>query len=97
MSRQKLHLDSASQCRIVQAKSLPPLKPGEVCPQDLSVYGGKGRTSYASVEDVGNFDELIPRWQWDTLEPRIEVSTHKILAALDRAGRLDAKLGLSPP
>jgi polysaccharide deacetylase family protein (PEP-CTERM system associated) len=41
------------------------------------------------VEDyfhVANFDELIPRWQWDTLEPRIEASTHKILAALERAG-----------
>src|SRR5690242_4360044 len=27
----------------------PGVKPGEMCPQDLSVYGGAGRTSYASV------------------------------------------------
>jgi len=36
----------------------PVLKPGEICPQDLSVYGGAGRTSYASVDDVGNFDDF---------------------------------------
>jgi cytochrome c peroxidase len=39
-------------------KECPNLKAGEICPQDLSVFGGKGRTSYASVEDVGNFDEF---------------------------------------
>jgi succinoglycan biosynthesis protein ExoA len=40
------------------------------------------------VEDyfhVANFDELIPRNQWDALEPRVEASTHRILAALDQS------------
>jgi hypothetical protein len=36
----------------------PKLKPGEICPQDLSVFGGAGKTSYASVDDVGSFDEF---------------------------------------
>jgi len=36
----------------------PSLKQGEICPQDLSVFGGAGRTSYASVDDVANFDEF---------------------------------------
>jgi cytochrome c peroxidase len=39
-------------------KSCPDLKVGESCPQDLSVYGGRGRTSLASIEDVGNFDDF---------------------------------------
>ena len=39
-------------------KPYPVIKPGEICPQDLSVYGGAGRTSYASVDDVGNFDDF---------------------------------------
>jgi cytochrome c peroxidase len=36
----------------------PVLKPGEICPQDLSVYGGAGRTSFASVDDVADFGEF---------------------------------------
>jgi cytochrome c peroxidase len=34
----------------------PDLKAGEICPQDLWVYGGAGRSSLASIEDVGTFD-----------------------------------------
>jgi cytochrome c peroxidase len=34
----------------------PDLKAGEICPQDLSVYGGRGRTSLASIEDVVTFE-----------------------------------------
>jgi cytochrome c peroxidase len=38
----------------------PPLKPGDIPPQELYRYGGAGRTSYGSFdEDVGgNFDEF---------------------------------------
>ena len=36
----------------------PNLKPGEICPQDLWRYGGAGRSSLASIEDVPNFDEF---------------------------------------
>jgi cytochrome c peroxidase len=37
-------------------KPCPVLKPGEICPQDLCVFGGAGRTSFASVDDVADFD-----------------------------------------
>jgi cytochrome c peroxidase len=37
----------------------PVLKPGEICPQDLSVYGGAGRSSYGSVDDVANFGDFF--------------------------------------
>jgi hypothetical protein len=37
-------------------KPCPDLKPGEICPQDLSVFGGAGKTSFASVDDVKDFD-----------------------------------------
>ncbi len=36
----------------------PALKLTDVPPQDLSVFGGAGRTSFASVDDVGNFEEF---------------------------------------
>lgn len=39
-------------------KPFPTCKPGDVMPQDLYRYGGKGRTSFASVDDVGNFDDF---------------------------------------
>jgi cytochrome c peroxidase len=39
-------------------KPCPPLKPGELCPQDLWVFGGAGRSSFASVDDVENFDDF---------------------------------------
>jgi hypothetical protein len=39
-------------------KECPPLKVGDICPQDLSVFGGKGKTSFASLDDVANFDEF---------------------------------------
>jgi cytochrome c peroxidase len=40
-------------------KSMPLLRPGELCPQDLSIFGGAGRTSYASVDDVASFEEFF--------------------------------------
>src|SRR5579859_1715587 len=39
-------------------KPCPILKPGELCPQDLSIFGGAGRSSFASVDDVANFVEF---------------------------------------
>jgi cytochrome c peroxidase len=39
-------------------KPCPDLKPGERCPQDLSAYGGAGKTSFASVDNVRDFDEF---------------------------------------
>jgi cytochrome c peroxidase len=48
------------QCQPVgkDLKACPILKPGEICPQDLSVYGGGGRTSLASIDDVADFDSF---------------------------------------
>jgi cytochrome c peroxidase len=37
-------------------KACPILKPGEAPPQDLSVFGGPGKTSLASIDDVADFD-----------------------------------------
>ena len=37
-------------------KPMPNLKPGEICPQDLSIFGGRGRTSYGSIDDVADFE-----------------------------------------
>jgi cytochrome c peroxidase len=39
-------------------KPCPPFKPGDICPQDLSVFGGAGKTSYSSVDDVANFEDF---------------------------------------
>jgi cytochrome c peroxidase len=39
-------------------KPCPDLRPGQNCPQDLSIYGGAGRTSLASIDDVGKFDDF---------------------------------------
>jgi cytochrome c peroxidase len=43
-------------------KECPSLKPGELCDQDLSVYGGRGKTSLGTIDDVGlNFEEFCHR------------------------------------
>lgn len=39
-------------------KPCPPLTPGEIPPQDLSIFGGAGRSSFASVDDVRDFEEF---------------------------------------
>ena len=39
----------------------PDLKPGDIPPPELYRYGGMGRTSYASVDDVKDFDEFYNR------------------------------------
>jgi cytochrome c peroxidase len=37
----------------------PNLKPGELPPQDVSIFGGAGRSSYGSVDDVASFEEFF--------------------------------------
>jgi hypothetical protein len=37
-------------------KACPDLKITDVCPPDLHTYGGAGKSSFASVDDVANFD-----------------------------------------
>ena len=37
---------------------MPDLKPGELAPQDVSIYGGAGRSSYGSIDDVADFDQF---------------------------------------
>jgi cytochrome c peroxidase len=39
----------------------PDLKPGDIPPVKLYLYGGAAKTSYASVDDVGNFNEFYTR------------------------------------
>lgn len=36
----------------------PALKPGDMAPQDLSIFGGAGKSSFASVDDVGSFHDF---------------------------------------
>jgi cytochrome c peroxidase len=40
-------------------KSCPDLKPGDPCPQECYVFGGAGRTAYASLDDVGDFPTFV--------------------------------------
>jgi cytochrome c peroxidase len=39
-------------------KPCPPLKPGQICPLDLWVFGGAGKTSYSGVDEVQDFDSF---------------------------------------
>ena len=39
----------------------PDLRPGDIPPVKLYLYGGPGRTSYASLDDVANFKEFYER------------------------------------
>src|SRR5262245_42582517 len=50
-------------------KAMPSLKPGDICPQDLSGYGGAGRSSYGSIDDVADFEEFCRMCQEN--KPRV--------------------------
>src|SRR5215471_16779780 len=39
----------------------PELNPGDITPTDLYRYGGPGKSSYASISDVADFDEFYNR------------------------------------
>jgi len=39
----------------------PDLRPGDIPPVKLYLYGGPAKSSYASVDDVGNFNEFYAR------------------------------------
>jgi hypothetical protein len=41
--------------------AFPDLRPGDIPPVKLYLYGGSGRSSYASVDDVANFKEFYER------------------------------------
>lgn len=56
----------------------PILKPGEIPPQDLSIFGGAGRSSYASVDDVGNFDDFYRMCSEN--KPKVLEERHKYMA-----------------
>jgi len=40
-------------------KPVPNLKPGEIPPQDLWLFGGAGRTAYSAVDDVADFNTFF--------------------------------------
>ena len=66
----------------------PVLKPGAICPQDLSVYGGAGRTSLASVDDVADFDEFYRMCAAN--KPKVNEVRRKYMAErYDFTGALD--------
>jgi cytochrome c peroxidase len=39
----------------------PKVRPGDITPTDLYRYGGAGATSYASIDDVDNFEDFYAR------------------------------------
>src|SRR5882672_3003680 len=47
----------------------PRLKPGEMPPQELYRYGGRGHTGFASVDDVENFGEFCRKCS--DLKPKV--------------------------
>ena len=58
----------------------PDLKPGDLPPQDLSIFGGAGKTSFASVDDVGDFKEFCRRCTAN--KPRVMEERRKYMATL---------------
>src|SRR5262245_806409 len=38
-------------------KQVPDLRPGQIAPQDLSGFGGAGRVTSGSIDQVGSFDD----------------------------------------
>jgi cytochrome c peroxidase len=56
----------------------PDLKPGEICPQDLCIFGGAGRSSYGSVEDVRDFAEFFRTCSAN--KPKVMEERHKYMA-----------------
>jgi hypothetical protein len=58
-------------------KPVPPLKPGEMPPQDLSIFGGAGRTSFAAVDDVADFAEFYRMCSEN--KPRVMAERHKYM------------------
>jgi cytochrome c peroxidase len=56
----------------------PDLKPGDLCPQDLSVYGGAGKTSFASVDEVRSFEEFYRKCSQN--KPRVMEERQKYMA-----------------
>jgi cytochrome c peroxidase len=59
-------------------KPCPPLKPGEVCPQELYLYGGKGKSSLASIDDVADFNTFCDKCS--ALKPRVMAERQRYLA-----------------
>ncbi|HEY1380018.1 MAG TPA: hypothetical protein VGF55_24660, partial [Gemmataceae bacterium] len=56
----------------------PPLKAGEIPPQDLSVFGGAGKSSFASVDDVADFAEFYRMCSEN--KPRVMEERQKYMA-----------------
>jgi cytochrome c peroxidase len=59
-------------------KPMPDLKPGEICPQDVSVYGGAGKTSFGSIDDVADFDRFCRMCKEN--KPRVMEQRRKFMA-----------------
>jgi cytochrome c peroxidase len=58
-------------------KPCPDFKPGEMCPQDLSVYGGAGKSSFASVDDVRDFDDFYRKCR--EMKPKVTDARKKYM------------------
>lgn len=58
-------------------KPFPRLKPGEMPPQELYRYGGRGHTAFASVDDVENFVEFYR--QCLDMKPKVMAERQKYM------------------
>jgi len=55
----------------------PRLKPGELVPQELYRYGGRGASSFASVDDVKDFEEFYR--QCSDMKPKVMAERNKYM------------------
>lgn len=66
----------------------PDCQPGDLLPQELYRYGGRGRTSFASVDDVKDFDEFCKKCM--EMKSRVMAERKKYLERrYDFTGRTD--------
>jgi cytochrome c peroxidase len=72
----------------------PDLRPGDMTPTDLYRYGGLGQTSYASVDDVGDFQEFYLRLSQQ--KPKVMGRWNSYLESRYRfTGKLDREVTMS--
>ena len=66
-------------------KPFPPCRPGDLVPQDLYRYGGRASSSFASVDDVRDFDDFCR--DCCAMKPKVmEARTHYMKLRYDFSG-----------
>jgi len=79
-------------------KPFPSVKPGEMVPQDLYRYGGRGVSSFASVDDVRDFEKFFAECR--DMKPKVMAERRKYMELrYDFHGKVrqDATMSRSKP